>query len=62
MRSEKEIKKEICRLFRLMESMQLAKNDILASQCLNQIYRLEWVLGDKLDGSWAAFQRYLLGT
>lgn len=62
MRSEKEIKLEICRLFRLRESAQLRHDVQMASLYLREIHRLERGLGDKPDSSWAAFQRYLLDT
>jgi len=62
MRSETEIKQEICRLFRLREMAQLRHKDSLAERWLTMIATLEWTLGDPPDGSWAAYQRYLLAT
>lgn len=62
MKDEKEIKQEICRLFRLRERAQLEHVDSLAERYLTMIASLQWTLGDPPDGSWSAYQRYLLGT
>ena len=62
MRSEKETKQEICRLFRLRESAQLDGDYTKANYYLREIKHFECLLGDPPDGSWAAYQRYLLAT
>ena len=62
MRSEKELKRDICRLFRLRETAELRLDYRSANTYLFRIYQLESMLGDKPDGSWSAYQRYLLAT
>lgn len=62
MRDEAAIKREICKLFRLKESALLAGDYAKANFYLREIKRRECLLGDPPDGSWAAYQRYLLDT